>query len=102
MLGSFFFTALIAASNCEESILKVRESMSTKTGVAPRREIASAVAMNVNGVVKTASDGPTPSAINAIKRASVPLEQDIAYLAPTYSANFSSNSATSGPMIYLP
>jgi len=33
--------------------------ISTKTGVAPTSEITSAVEMNVKGVVKMASPGPT-------------------------------------------
>jgi len=41
-------------------MLYVLGSISTKTGVAPSRLITSAVATNVNGVVKIASPGPTP------------------------------------------
>ena len=39
--------------------------MSTNNGVAPRRVIDETVEKNVNGVVMTASPGPTPSAISA-------------------------------------
>jgi len=57
--------------------------MSTKTGVAPRRLMTSAVAMKVKGDVKTASPGPISSAISAMRRASVPEAQPTACFAPT-------------------
>jgi hypothetical protein len=46
--------------------------MSTKTGVAPTRLMASAVAKKVKGVVITSSPGPTPRARRAMTKASVP------------------------------
>ena len=64
-------------------MLKVAGSMSTKTGVAPKRLITSAVAMKVKGVVKTASPGPISRAMSAMRRASVPDAQPTACLTPT-------------------
>ena len=57
-----FVRAVTASATCCGSIFKVRGSISTKTGSAPTRLIASAVAKNVNGVVITSSPRPTPSA----------------------------------------
>ena len=48
--------------------------MSTKTGLAPVRAMAPAVAKNVYGVVITSSPGPMSSAIRLISRASLPEE----------------------------
>ena len=56
---SFSKTARMAFSSLTGSTLKVSGSISTKTGVAPSRLITSAVAINVNGVVKMRSPGPT-------------------------------------------
>jgi len=50
-----------------------RGSMSAKTGAAPRRAIASAVAKKVYAVVTTSSPGPMPSACSPSSMASVPL-----------------------------
>ncbi|OQC23052.1 MAG: hypothetical protein BWX71_02190 [Deltaproteobacteria bacterium ADurb.Bin072] len=52
--------AATASLSLSGSMLKVPGSMSTNTGVAPSSETTSAVATKVNGVVKTASPGPTP------------------------------------------
>src|SRR5271157_586692 len=72
--------------------------MSTNTGVAPRRAMTSAVVIKVKVVVKTASPGPTPSAIRGRRRASVPLEQARQYFVPAYAASDSSSSAISLPL----
>ena len=64
-------------------MLNVAGSMSTKTGVAPRCEIGSAVAMNVCAVVMTSSPGPTPHACSARWRADVPEATPTAPLAPS-------------------
>ena len=53
-------------------------SMSTNTGVAPRRAIAPAVAKNVYGVVMTSSPGPMSSAIRHASSASLPDDTPIA------------------------
>ena len=71
--------------------------MSTKTGLAPRREMAPAVAKKVNGTVMTSSPDLTPDAINAKSSASLPDAQPIAWRLPTYCAVAVSNSATLGP-----
>ena len=55
------------------------EMISAKTGMAPRRMIEPAVAKNVYGEVITSSPGPTPEAISAISKASVPDETPTAY-----------------------
>lgn len=47
----------------------------------------------------TSSPGPTPAAFSASCRATVPLVVATAYLTPTYSANFLSNSGTFPPPI---
>ena len=75
--------SLIAASIRSARMLKVRSSMSTKTGVAPSSAILSAVAMKLNGVVITSSPGPISSAINASSRASVPLATETQWPTPT-------------------
>ena len=54
------------------SILKSSGRISMKTGLAPRREIAPAVAKKVNGTVTTSSPALTPNAINASSKASLP------------------------------
>ena len=63
-----------AASILAGSMLKVSGSMSTKTGLAPRRWMTPAVAKKVKGEVMTSSPGPTSRAIRAMSRASVPEE----------------------------
>ena len=92
----------MARASLSGSRLKVLGSMSTNTGVAPRRLITSAVAKKVKGVVKIASPGPTFSAIRAMSRESVPDAQPIQCLTPTNSASLFSNSLISGPIMYLP
>jgi predicted anti-sigma-YlaC factor YlaD len=76
-------TAVMAASILVASILKVRGSISTKTGFAPTSAMTSAVAMKLNGVVMTSSPRPMPSAINAINSVSVPLLAATQCLTPT-------------------
>ena len=63
---------LIAASSLSMLMLQVSGSTSTKTGRAPTRQMTSAVATKVKGVVMTSSPGPTPKAIKLIRSASVP------------------------------
>ena len=60
--------------------------MSTNNGVAPRRVIEETVEKKVNGVVMTASPGPTPSAINANSSASLPEATPTAMLQPRNAA----------------
>ena len=71
-----------AASISEGSMLNVRSSTSTKTGVAPTLAMASAVAKKLNGVVTTSSPGPAPRARRAMTSASVPLFTPTACLTP--------------------
>ena len=54
------------------SINQSSSRISQKTGVAPVREIDSAVAPKVNGVVITSSPSPTPNASSPRYNASVP------------------------------
>jgi hypothetical protein len=92
----------MAARSLAGSMLKVAGSMATKTGVAPTNAMTSAVAMNVNGVVKIRSPRPTPWASRVSSRASVPLAQLTAWPTPLWPASRASSAATSGPMMNLP
>ena len=74
--------AVTLASISDASTLQVSGSMSTNTGFAPSSTMVSAVAAKVKGVVMTSSPGPMPSAIRAIKSASVPLATVMQCLAP--------------------
>ena len=64
------------------SRLNVVGSMSAKTGVAPSRATAPAVAKNDIAVVITSSPGPIPSAHSAASSASVPDDTAIACASP--------------------
>ncbi len=79
--------------------MKVRESISTNTGVAPKRAAISAVAKNVNGGTNTASPGPTPKAINAMSKASEPDAQLMQCSEPVKEQSDFSSSSISGPII---
>ena len=72
--------------------------MSTKTGLAPVRQIEPAVAKNEYGVVITSSPGPIPIAIKGSSRASVPEAQPIPRATPHNLASSASSAATSGPI----
>ena len=78
-----FVFGVIARASFTGSMLKVAGSMSTKTGRAPSRAMAPAVAKNVYGVVTTSSPGPIPRAIIAASSASVPEEMPTACFVPT-------------------
>src|SRR5262249_789460 len=84
------------------TMLNVRESMSTKTAIAPQYRMQLAVAMKEWLTVMTSSPGFTPAASNAKCNADVQLETAVAWGAPTYSANSRSNAATSGPWVTQP
>ena len=60
-----FVFGVMSASIFDGSRLNVCGSMSAKTGTAPRRAAASAVATNVKADVITSSPGPMPSAMKA-------------------------------------
>lgn len=72
------------------------------TGVALAKAMTSAVAKKVNVGQNTASPSLISNTIIHRVSASVPFAQVIACFTPTYSASLSSNSKTSGPIIYLP
>ena len=91
-----FVRSVIARSTSAGSRFSVAGSMSTKTGVAPRRAIASAVAKNVNAGQMTSSPSPIPSASSASTSASVPLATPIACWTPRYSAASRSNALDLG------
>ena len=88
----FCLAKLIDSSILFSEILKHLEQISVKIGVAPSMLITSAVETKVNETVITASPGPIPFAINGINNASVPEEQVMACLVPTYFDKRSSNS----------
>ncbi|MNW47663.1 hypothetical protein D3C74_250030 [compost metagenome] len=94
-----FVRVVNAASRLSRSRLYVNGSTSAKTGSAPTRLIASAVAKNVNGVVITSSPGPIPAASKAMTSASVPEFNAIACLVPKYSAASCSNCLTWLPIM---
>ena len=68
---------VIRAATSSGSRLSVSGSISAKTGVAPRRAIASAVAKNVNAGQMTSSPAPMPIASITSTSASVPLATPI-------------------------
>ena len=87
-----------AASTASGSIRYVPSSaQSASTGVAPARQTASAVAMNVLAGTMHSSPAPTPSARNAISIASVPLATPTQCRVPVNAAYSDSNAATCGP-----
>ena len=88
---------VMAASRRAGSMVQVRGSTSTNTGVAPTALIASAVAMKVLGTVITSSPSPTPMARRISPRASVPLPTPMAWRTPQNSANSASKRSTNGP-----
>lgn len=87
--------------------LKVRGSMSAKTGRAPARRMALVLAKNVNGLVRTASDTaspgalevllPMPAAASASHMASDPLAQPTAKSEEQAAPAAASSEATRGP-----
>src|SRR6185295_9584110 len=90
---------VIAAAVCAGSRLKVTGSMSTKTGRAPRRATAPAVAKKEKVGVTTSSPALTSSAISASSSASVPDDTATAWRMPSISASSRSSASTSGPMM---
>src|ERR1700721_1810966 len=77
--------------------LKVAGSISASSGCAPQRRIALTLAKKLNGVVMTASPGPTFAAANASQMASVPLAHPMACGAAHAIAAAFSKLATCGP-----
>ncbi len=86
-----------AAATRAGSMSRCSSSTSTRTGTAPMRETASAVAMNVLAGRITSPPGPTPTARSASSSASVPLATPMQCADPTNAAYSSSNRLTAGP-----
>ena len=83
-------------------MLNVAGSMSTKTGRAPSRVTALAVAKKVKLGSSTSSPGPTSRAMSASSSASLPDAQATADGTWQYSANRCSSSSQSGPSTNRP
>ena len=96
-----FVFGVIAFSISSGLILYVSGSISTNFGVAPVYEMASQVAMNVNGVVITSSPLPIPLANNARCRADVPEFTPTEYFELQKDANSFSKLLTFSPKIKL-
>ena len=88
---------VIAASIASGEMQNESGSMSTKTGVAPARATALAVAAKVKDGTITSSPAPMPSAIRAMCRADVPELTATHSRPPTTAANSCSKAATCGP-----
>src|SRR5215212_6415851 len=97
-----FVRDVMAASMRCGSILNVRGSGSTGTGVAPALLTASQVAIYVLEGTTTSSPGPTSHARRIKCKASNPLLTPTQCCAPTYAANSCSNARTSLPRMYRP
>ena len=97
-----FVRSVIAASTAAGSRLKVRRSMSAKTGIPPSYMKQLALAANEYGDVMTSSPGSMPAATQSRWSPVVPEETAAAYGAPTRSATSSSNRSIVGPSESLP
>src|SRR5581483_1538254 len=97
-----FVRSVSLRSTSDGSRFSVTGSMSTKTGVAPTRAIASAVAKNVNAGQTTSSPAPMPRASSTRTSASVPFAQLTVSRTPSFSAASRSNESTSGPKMKRP
>ena len=93
---------VIAAATASGSRQNVPASMSAKTGVAPTRRTALALAANENDGTMTSSPGPKPSAISESWSADVPEFTATQCRPPTSAPNSCSNAATSGPCTTMP
>ena len=93
---------VIAAERASGSIVIVRGSMSTKTGMAPIALMAVTLYIPALAVVSTSSPGESPSARRPISSASVPLATPTPYLTWQNAANSCSKASTSGPRMYQP
>ena len=78
VFGVIFGSIVSAEMFCES------RSTSANTGVQPRTTAQLAEAMNERGLTITSSPGPTPSAIRASSRATVPLARAIACFTPSF------------------
>src|SRR5580698_105147 len=86
-----------AFSSRSRSIVRVAESMSTKTGLAPTSRTTLLVATQERGVVITSSPGPTPAIRSAISIVQVPELNTRTGRPPKYSESLASNAFTWGP-----
>src|SRR5450755_3645728 len=93
---------VIARSADSGSRLKVRGSISAKTGSPPAWWMALQVAMQVDEGTTTSEPGPTPLRCRARCREVVQALVATPYFAPTYDATAFSNSATFGPWLIQP
>ena len=75
-------------------MVQVVSSISTKTGIAPAKEIAERVGTQVLATVITSSPYSIPQATKAKCKASVPEPTPTPYLALQYSAKFFSKHCT--------
>ena len=89
----------MAASTAAGDRLRVKGSISAKTGLPPQYAAQFALARKVMGEVITSSPGPTPKAAMSRCSAAVPLQQATACRAPTRSPRRASNSAVRGPCV---
>src|SRR5882724_3645539 len=93
---------VILASTCLRSILRVRGSISTKTGFAPTARMTLLVATQESGVVMTSCPGPIPAIRSAISIVQVPELKARTGRPPQYSESLASNSFTLGPEVSHP
>ena len=77
-----FVLGVRASSSLFGSMVKVRGSTSTKTGLAPAKEMAEQVGTAVSATVATSSPGSTPQARRARWMASVPEPTPTQWAAP--------------------
>src|SRR5580698_9047488 len=91
-----------AFSSRSRSIVRVAESMSTKTGLAPTSRTTLLVATHERGVVITSSPCPTPAIRSAISIVQVPELNARTGRPPKYSESLASNAFTWGPDVIQP
>src|SRR5688500_2401967 len=88
---------VIFSSICEMSMVQVRGSASTSTGIAPAYRTATAHEMMVNVGRMTSSPSARSSTATAACNEAVPLHMLMPYCRPQYRLHFSSNSSINGP-----
>ena len=93
---------VIAFSSRATSMLKVRGSTSTSTGLAPASTMTLSVAAKVSGVVMTSSPGLSSSASSARCNPAVAEVSANACGAPRYCFRSSSKRLVRGPVVIQP
>src|SRR3989339_2115571 len=78
-------------------MVQISGSISTKTGLAPKRIAAIAQEMIVKEGMMISSPFFIPAAYNAVSNAAVPLQTAMPYLEPKYEEKMDSNFSTNGP-----